>query len=57
MKFVIKRKVDELGRIVLPKDFRDYYNIGTGDEVRIVPIDSGILVTKESNDDTKSEET
>lgn len=27
MKFSIKRKVDNLGRITIPKDFREYYHM------------------------------
>ena len=44
MNFAIKRHVDELGRIVLPKDMRKYYGINRGDALEIVATEEGILV-------------
>ena len=37
------RKVDELGRIVLPVEFRKELNLGTGCDVRI-ELNSGSIV-------------
>ena len=46
MKFEIKRKIDELGRIVLPIDLRNYYEIGSGDTVVLLPVREGIQIAK-----------
>lgn len=40
----IARKVDKLGRIVLPKEFRDFFKIDTGTRLEMVATDSGILI-------------
>lgn len=47
MTFVIKRKIDELGRFVLPADHRRHYGISDGDGVSITLTEKGILVQKE----------
>ncbi len=39
------RKVDELGRIVLPMEFRKALNIGTGCDVNIEIKDGSIVLT------------
>ena len=39
------RKVDELGRIVLPVEFRKALNIGTGCDVNIELKDGSIVLT------------
>ena len=41
-----RRKVDELGRIVLPQDLREHLNIAGGDEIEIVLDGDGIWLTK-----------
>lgn len=46
MKFEIKRKIDELGRIVLPIDLRNYYEIGSGDTVVLLPVREGVQIAK-----------
>ena len=46
MKFEMRRKIDEFGRIVVPQDIRDYYGIGDGDTVVLIPIKEGIQVVK-----------
>lgn len=46
MKFTIKRTVDELGRIVLPKDMRVHFNINSGDALEIIAIKDGIIIRK-----------
>ena len=55
MTFVIKRKIDELGRFVLPADHRRYFGINDGDGVSITLTENGILVKKEDgySDETK----
>lgn len=39
------RKVDELGRIVLPVEFRKALNLGTGSDVRIELNGGSIILT------------
>ena len=46
MKFELKRKIDELGRIVLPIDLRRYYGIESGDTIVLLPVREGIQVAK-----------
>lgn len=46
MKFEMKRKIDELGRVVLPIDLRNYYGITHGDEVVLLPVRGGIQIAK-----------
>lgn len=44
MKFAMKRCMDGLDRIVLPKDMRDHYGIQAGDELEIIATEEGILL-------------
>ena len=46
MTFVIKRKIDELGRLVLPIDHRNHYEIAAGDPLLVTDTGDGILVRK-----------
>ena len=46
MKFEIKRKIDNLGRIILPIDLRIYYGITQGDTLVILPVRNGIHLSK-----------
>ena len=39
------RKVDNLGRIVIPKEYRDFYHLNHNDEVFIVDTTEGLLIT------------
>ena len=55
MSFVIKKRVDNLGRIVLPKNMRDYYRISLNDRVNLIPTDVGILITKSDEEDVKND--
>lgn len=43
----IKRKVDELGRIVIPREVREKLNINSNDEIEIV-IDENKIIMKKS---------
>lgn len=43
------RKVDELGRFVIPKEVRRSLNILEGDELKIVPDENGIVLVKSDN--------
>lgn len=42
----IQKKIDKLGRIVLPKEIRKIYHIKNGDYVEILPTENGILLKK-----------
>lgn len=39
------RKVDNLGRIVIPKEYRDFYHLNHNDEVFIIDTMEGLLIT------------
>lgn len=41
------RRIDELGRIVLPKEIREDMNINTGDKLNIVKDNNKIVLYKE----------
>ena len=41
----IKRQVDKLGRIVIPKEYREFYHLDHNDEVFIVDTTDGLLIT------------
>lgn len=43
----IKRTVDDLGRVALPKDFRRLLGIEEGNEVKIILTMDGIVIKKE----------
>lgn len=42
----IIRKVDGLGRIVIPKEIRKFYYINANDEIEIVATPGGIILRK-----------
>lgn len=42
----IIRKVDNLGRIVIPKEIRKFYHINASDEIEIVTTPDGIILRK-----------
>lgn len=46
MRFSIEKVLDNLGRIVLPKDLREYYGFAPNDKLDIIPTEVGILITK-----------
>lgn len=43
--FVAFKKIDNLGRVVIPKDMRSYFDIAPNEYVKIIPTENGILVT------------
>ena len=45
----IVRKIDELGRIVLPAEIRKAYNINPGSEIEISTQDDTIILKKHEN--------
>ena len=46
MNFGVEKTVDNLGRIVIPKSLRKYYDIELNDKIFLVPRGDGILITK-----------
>lgn len=38
------RKIDKLGRLVIPKDLRDFYHINENTPIEIVATQNGILI-------------
>lgn len=50
MNFAFKRCVDTLGRIVLPKDMRDHYDIKSGDALEIIATEDGLFLKKASEE-------
>ena len=44
MKFEVVKKVDHLGRIVLPKSMREYYGIRLDSCIKFIPTEEGILI-------------
>ena len=52
--FKIIRKIDSLGRIVIPMDIRRAFNINSGDDIEINITGDSILIKKsESKKETK----
>ena len=43
----ICRQIDELGRLVIPKDLREQYGLKPGDKVWFTANDDGILIHSE----------
>ena len=48
MDFKTNRSLDDMGRLVIPADFRKLYGIKPGEKVVITATDQGILVTKQA---------
>ena len=51
--FVITKKFDSLGRVVIPKDMRKHYGFEDNCTVQVVPQENGVLIvlnkTEENN--------
>lgn len=53
------RKVDKLGRLVIPKEYRELYKLNCGDQAVMITTPEGILLTNpkyrivEVNDEKK----
>ena len=59
MEIKICRQIDELGRLVIPKDLRDQYGFTPGEKVWFTAYDNGILIHSENmryNDDKQDNE-
>ncbi len=53
MKFVSIRKVDELGRLVLPIEIRRFYDLNTGDALSVKSTGFEIVLSKDEEADTE----
>ena len=40
----ITRKIDHMGRVTLPKEYREFFQMPTGKRVEIFATDEGILI-------------
>ena len=49
------RKIDDLGRITIPKEYRNTLNVREGDELEILLTDEGVLMKKTLEKDTVME--
>ena len=48
MEFSMTKRMDNLGRIVIPKELRRYYGFEPDDELVLIPMQKGVLLTKET---------
>lgn len=46
MTISIIRKIDNLGRLVLPKDYREHYGFDANERLEIIATEEGILIKK-----------
>ncbi len=53
MKFRFEKKIDNLGRIVIPKSIRDFCGIELNDELILIPCENGVLITKKEESKDK----
>lgn len=42
MKIGIKKSIDNLGRVVIPKEYREFYRLG--ENINIIPTEKGVLL-------------
>ena len=52
MEYSVEKTVDALGRVVIPKEMRNYYGIMSNAKVRLIPIDEGILLVRPEASET-----
>jgi len=45
MRIGIHRKVDNLGRVTIPKEFREFYHLNEQDSVCLIDTQDGLLIT------------
>ena len=46
MKFSVTKRIDNLGRIVVPIEMRKCYKMEINDEIELVPTEDGVLMKK-----------
>ena len=52
MEYSVEKTVDALGRVVIPKEMRNYYGITSNAKVRLIPMDEGILLVRPEASET-----
>lgn len=52
--FVIVKKFDSLGRVVIPKDVRKHYGFEDNCMVQVIPQENGVLIVLEKASKNKS---
>lgn len=50
----MERKIDELGRIVIPKDLRKQLGVKNGDPVKLKFADGNIVISKTSENELRN---
>ena len=55
MEYKIIKKVDRLGRIVLPLEMRKCYGIELNGSIEIIPAENGILIRKNDREDVRKQ--
>ena len=55
MEFKIIKRIDGLGRVVIPIEIRKAYGIELNNNIEMIPFDNGILLRSAKNDETGSE--
>ena len=45
----IVRKIDSLGRVVIPKEYRNWLQIKDGDPLEIIGVKDGVLIKKHNS--------
>ncbi len=53
MEFCICKKLDDLGRVVIPKEYRKYFDIREGEILQLFCVDAGILIKVEKSSSTR----
>lgn len=51
----IPKKFDDLGRITVPKEFREFYHFNTKEEVQLIATPKGVLITQQQYTMVKKE--
>ena len=54
--FIKKKKMDNLGRVVIPKDMREHYNLYPNELVQVIPTENGILLISTKTEGGKYEQ-
>lgn len=52
--FVITKKFDNLGRVVIPKDMRKHYGFKNNHIVQVIPQKNGILIVSNKTEEKKN---
>ena len=55
LEYKIIKKVDRLGRIVLPLEMRKCYGIELNGSIEIIPAENGILIRKNDREDVRKQ--